>query len=166
MILGRPWREFLFFVVLSGCLVQDALACREVSPGAEAAHPEADRRTFLIDLHLDKSGSVRSVQVWTGDGPLRSRAVKAAIRWKYRARSGFNPHRIMVVVKFPQGRRPVPNIREAMPAGVSSCVPGGAPVVWPLIPWVNKLLSSQPILPFLAPPSESNKQPVNAQSPR
>ncbi len=153
MSLPGPWRKLFLCALLGGTLVQGALACHETP--SETPQPEADSRTFLIDLHLDKSGSVRAVQVWMGNGPLRSRAVKAASRGKYHPRSGFNPNLITVVVKFPQGGRPIPNIRQAMPAGISSCVTGGA-ILWPMIPWVNKLLLRQPILPLLAPTQESN----------
>lgn len=155
MNLAGPWRKVLLFALLGGAPVQNALACHEASARTETPQPEADSRTFLIDLNLDKSGAVRAVQVWMGSGPLRSRAIKAASRRKYHPRPGLNPDLISVVVKFPQGRKPEPNIREAMPADVSSCVTGGA-ILWPMIPWVNKLLSSQPILPTLAPASESN----------
>jgi len=155
MNLGGPWRKLVLFVLVCGGLAKNAFACHEVSSSVETAHPEADSRTFLIDLHLDKSGSVRAVQVWMGNGPLRSRAIKAASKRKYHPRPGFNPDLIAVVVKFPQGRKLEPNIREAMPAGVSSCVTGGA-ILWPMIPWVNKVLSSEPILPLLAPTPRSN----------
>ena len=155
MELGRPWRKMFLFLLLGGGLIPNALACHEVTSDAKTAKAETDSRTFLIDLHLDKSGSVRAAQVWIGDGALRSRAIKAASRRKYQPRPGFSPDLVSVVVKFPQGRNPEPNIREAMPAGVSSSVTGGA-ILWPMIPWVNKLLSSQPTLPLLAPTSQSN----------
>jgi hypothetical protein len=151
MNVEASWRTIILLAGLSGSLVHNAFACRDGSPNAKGPEPRTDGRTFLIDLQLDKSGTVRAVQVWMGSGPLRSRAIEAASGRRYHHKQGL----ITVVVKFPQGRKRVPNVREAMPAGVSSCVPGGAPIVWPMIPWVNKL-SSQPILPFLAPTSDFN----------
>lgn len=154
MNLARLSRKWFLFALLSGGLIQNALACHGNSAGTETPSPAVDSRTFLMDLHLDKSGSVRAVQVWTGEGVLRRRAVEAASKRKYHPRPDFRPAQITVVVKFPQAGKLVPDVREAMPAGVSSCVTGGA-ILWPTIPWVNKLLSSQPNPPLLAPTSKS-----------
>lgn len=146
MNLARPWRKWFLFALLSGGLLQNALACHEASSSAETAPPEVDSRTFLIDLHLDKSGTVRAAQVWIGDGPLRGRAVKAAVTKKYRPRLEANPAVTTVEVKFPQHSDRRPRVRE-VGLGVSSCVTGPAPVSG--APWVNELLSAHPLLPFL-----------------
>jgi len=152
----RLHRNLLLLAILSAGLIQYALACHEVSANSKSTAHEPDSRAFLIDLHLNKSGTVHAVQVLTGGGPLRSQAVKEAARRKYKPQPGYNTALITVEVKFPRGQDWRPEIHEAV-LGVPSCVYGGAPIQWPLIPWVNKLLSRQPIVPFLLPGTDSDQ---------
>src|SRR5581483_7039280 len=156
MNLRRPWRTLLLVVLLIGTFAESVFACHEASLAAETAHPEANSRTFLIDLYLDKSDRVRAVQVWTGNGPLRSRAVKAAATKRYRPQPGSNPAVKTVEVKFSRRTDWGPIIREVT-LGVSSCIPAGAAVGSPLMPWVNQLLSSKPTLPFLVPVPDAHR---------
>jgi hypothetical protein len=144
----------LRFILLMVCLAQSALACDEAS--SNASESQRDSRTFLLELQLNKSGTVHAVQVLMGAGPLRAEAIRASARRKYHARPGYNPNIFDVEVKFPEGTDFAPDIREAMVGGVPSCVYGGIPIQWPLILWVNQLLSSKPLLPF--PFSAANSQ--------
>ena len=77
----------------------------------------------LLKLNLSKRGVVRDVEVLKGPDALRAAAIKAARSRKYEHRNIWpDPRWMMVEVKFPLDRNGVPEIRQAMPAGVSSCV--------------------------------------------
>lgn len=143
--------KLVLLLLFSSGLAQSAFACHKTSADATALQRKPDTRTFLLDLQLSKSGAFRGVQVLMGAWPLRTRAIRAATRRRYHARIGYNPNVAAVQVKFPEGRNAVPEIREAMVGGVSSCVYGGTPIQWPLIPWVNQMLSSMPVVPIVEP---------------
>jgi hypothetical protein len=148
--------RFLLLVLISIGLALRALACDELSANAKAQEHTPDNRTFVLDLQLDKSGRVLSVQVLMGTGPLRSHAIQAAAHRKYPPRTTQQIASTAVEVRFSGGKDRSPEVRE-IALGVPSCVPGGIPMQWPLIPWVNKLLSNQPILPFPLPSGASNQ---------
>lgn len=150
--------KILLLVVLGASLCNAALACNEPLTNAKTPESGEDGRTFLIDLQLSKSGRVRAIQVLMGAGPLRSSAVQAVLRRTYKPTPGYSPASISVQIKFPRGRDRQPEIREAMPAGISSCIYGGTPIQWPTRIWIEQMLSARPLIPFL-PPAESNLEP-------
>lgn len=78
----------------------------------------------LLTLTLGESGAVRDAKVLRGPVALRAPAIQAAKRRKYREALHSWPFSkvIMVEVTFPHGDDGAPEIRQAMPAGVSSCV--------------------------------------------
>lgn len=75
-----------------------------------------------MTLKLTKGGAVREASVLSGPETLRAPAIKAAKARKYKHRITWPDPREMVEVKFPQDGNGAPEIRQAMPAGVSSCV--------------------------------------------
>jgi hypothetical protein len=145
------WPRLLLVVLVGIGLTESALACNELSANAKAQERTPDNRTFILDLDLDKSGSVRGVQVLMGSGPLRSEAIKAAARQRYLP---GNSAMTAVEVRFSRDKDRRPKVHEVS-FGVSSCIPGGAPIEWPMIRWVNRLLSNQ--FPLLLPATDSNE---------
>lgn len=140
-------RKLLLIVLMSSGFAQSAVACNAVP--ADVQGHERDNRTFLLDLQLNQSGKVLAVQVVMGAGPLRTQAIKVAVKRTYRPRPGYASGVVTIAVKFPQGRNAAPEINEVT-LGVSSCVYGGAAVrIEPILgpTWVNQLLSAQPSIP-------------------
>ena len=163
MNLARPWRKVFLFVLLSGGLVQNALACHAITSNEQTAKSEGDGRTFVIDIQLDRSGEVHSVHVLSGNGPLRSRAIRAAARRKYKPRPGFSPTATAVAVRFLRGQDWRPEVYEIV-LGVSSCVYTSTPVQGPLKSWVDELLSAKPLVPFLLPAQPGPQAPTLGSS--
>jgi hypothetical protein len=113
----------------------------------------------LLTLKLSKSGAVRDAKTLQGPTTLRAAAIKAAKAGKYKHRITWpDPREMMVEVKFPQDGNGAPEIRQVLPAGVSSCVLAGQPMRYTLPPWsppsLNFLLRVPPIMPELAPETE------------
>jgi hypothetical protein len=150
---GAAWPKLFLLVLLGIGLAHRALACNEAPVNARAQQVEAGSRIFLIDLQLSQSGRVRAVEVLIGTGPLRSEAIKIAARGKHPPRSGNNPATTAVEVRFSGRRDRRPEVRE-VPLGVPSCIPGGIPLESPMKRWVNQLLSTQPLIPFIATQSD------------
>jgi len=150
-------------IFLATCLVQVAFSqCHQTSSKSQAEEQERKNRTVLLTLKLSKSGAVRDANVLQGPTTLRAAAIKAARARKYKHRITWpDPHEMMVEVKFPQDGNGAPEIRQALPAGVSSCVPAGQPMGYTSPPWsgvlppsLNLFLRVQPIMPELAPETE------------
>ena len=154
---GTLCPKLLFVLLISIGMAQEALACHEASANTGTQKLEASSRSFVLDVQLNKSGAVRAVQVLQGAGPLRARAVRVASTRRYHPPIGYSQTMTMIEVTFPRRKNAAPRISQAMVAGVSSCVPASAPIQWPLIPWVNQLLSSKPILPFLVQADDSKR---------
>lgn len=153
-------RKLLLVVLTTSGFAQSAIACNEVSTDAQRHEREPDNRTFLLDLQFNESGKVRAVQVLMGAGPLRTQAIKAAVKRTYRTRPGYASAVATIAVKFPQGRNAAPEVNEVT-LGVSSCVYGGAAVrIEPILgpTWVNQLLSAQPSIPGNDSTAETKKQ--------
>jgi TonB-like protein len=77
-------------------------------------------------LTLSKTGAVRDANVISGPKALRAPAIKVAKARKYKHRVVYSfpdPHEMTVEVNFPQDSSGTPEIRQALPAGVSSCIP-------------------------------------------
>jgi hypothetical protein len=112
----------------------------------------------LLTLKLSERGAVRDVEVLKGPETLRVAATKAARARKYKHRITWpDPSWMMVEVTFPPHGNGAPEIRQALPGGVSGCV-GGQPMRVAPIPWsgdlppsLDFLLRAQPIMPLLAP---------------
>lgn len=151
------WPRFFLIALMGFALGHRALACDEVSASAKVQERDAESRTFLMDVQLTKSGAVRAVQVWQGTGPLRAKAVRFASARRYHPPIGYSQSVTTIEVTFPLGKAPVPKIRGNIVLGVPACIYVSSPIQWPLISWVNKLLSNQPILPFPLPSGASNQ---------
>jgi hypothetical protein len=162
-------------ISLVACLVQAAFPqCHQVSSGstnamssttlasATQAEREGRNRTVWLTLKLSKSGAVRDAEVTQGPMTLRAAAIKAARGHKYTHRVTWpDPREMTVMVKFPQDGNGAPEVRQALPAGVSSCVlVAGPPLGYTLpppgalSPSLNLLLHEPPIMPILAPETE------------
>jgi hypothetical protein len=112
-------------------------------------------RTVLLKLVLSKSGGVREATVLRGPTALAPAAIEAAKRRKYKHRIVYSfpdAGEMIAAVTFREDNNGAPEIRQALPAGVSSCV---HPERIELPPWLNLLLSQQPPIPILA--SETRK---------
>jgi TonB family protein len=84
-----------------------------------------DQRTVLLSLVISKSGAVRDATPLSGPLTLREPAIKAAKHLKYKSKSinGFvTPRQMTVAVTFAPDKDTAPEIQEARPAGVPSCV--------------------------------------------
>ncbi len=92
-------------------------------PAVKAQGEEQDR-TVLLTLVLRKSGTVRDAKVLQGPTDLRELAVHAAKHRKYKDAIKAWPfsNEIMVEVTFPKDMGGAPEIRQAMPGGVSGCI--------------------------------------------
>jgi hypothetical protein len=129
-----------------------------VSTTPTAEQRELEDHMVLLKLKLSERGAVRDVEVLMGPETLRAAAIKAARVRKYKHRETWpDPHWMMIEVKFPPHGNGAPEIRQALPAGVSSCVYAGEPIIFTPIPWpgvlppsLDLLLQVQPIMPVLA----------------
>lgn len=129
MLVLRPlWLVFVFAV----CIVPIAFACDNGSE-ANAGESPKDERTVLLSVVVSNSGAVSEVKVLSGSTALRTAAIEAARRRKYIGKTidnwGTTPvgnssaRRAMLAVTFPLQKGVPPKIQQAMPAGVSACLP-------------------------------------------
>lgn len=150
---------------LAACIVQIAVACGNDLQGSESANGQTpkDDGTVLLSVVVTKSGVVRDTKVLGGPTTLQSAALRAVKGWKYNRKQvenwgttpvGNSARSMMLAVTFPTRKGARPEIRQAMPAGVPSCV-HPVPVRIELPPWLNLWLSEQPVIPVLA--SETKK---------
>jgi hypothetical protein len=122
---------------------------------------QLEDRTVVLTLKLNQGGTARDVEVLRGPETLRAAAVKAAKARKYKHRITWpDPSWVMVEVKFPLHGNGAPDIRQALPAGLSSCL-SGQPMGFTRIPWsavlppsLELFLRTQPSMPVLAPEAE------------
>ncbi|MGB8115914.1 MAG: energy transducer TonB [Candidatus Sulfotelmatobacter sp.] len=119
----RFYKRVCLPISLLACLGQATFAqCRHSTTLTEEQR-ELEDRIVVLTLKLSKGGAVRDVSVLEGPEALRARAIKAAKARKYKDRDTWpDPREMMVEVTFPQDGNGAPAIRQAMPAGVSSCV--------------------------------------------
>ena len=146
-------RTICLLVSLLACLTQAAFAQCFPSTTLTEEQRELEDRSVLLTVKLSQRGAVRDATVIRGPEGLRAPAIKAAKARKYKHRITYSfpdPHEMMIEVTFPQDGNGAPEIRQALPAGVSSCIPGG-PVKVPTPPWMSLSLPVQPIIP-LPPP--------------
>jgi hypothetical protein len=116
---------------------------------------DSNTRTVLLRLVLSKSGGVREATLLGGPTALAPAAIEAAKRRKYKRRivdSFPDEGEMMVAVTFREDNNGAPEIRQARPAGVSSCV---HPEALRMPPWLNLWLSEEPLIPVLV--SETKK---------
>lgn len=127
-----PW----LLAIFATCIFKIAVACDDGSKSA-SGQASKDDPTVVLSVVVTKSGVVREVEVLSGPTALRTAAIEAARRRKYRGRAidnwattpvGKTARRAMLAVTFPQEQGAPPKIQQAMPAGVSSCVVAGAGV--------------------------------------
>jgi len=93
-------------------------------PSAARQSGEEDR-TVVVELALRKSGAVRNATVVKGPTIFREAAIKAVKKHNYKNQMDVWPfqRQITVEVKFPRDTGASPEIRQVLPAGVSSCLP-------------------------------------------
>jgi len=118
----RLFKRVCLPISLLACLGQAAFTQCPHSTTLTEEQRELEDRTVLLTLKLTKGGAVREASVLSGPETLRAPAIKAAKARKYKHRITWPDPREMVEVKFPQDGNGAPEIRQAMPAGVSSCV--------------------------------------------
>jgi hypothetical protein len=124
------------------------------SPSATSTReqPDVEDRTVVLTLVLGRSGAVRDARVLTGPIMLRAAAIKAVREQNYKHRilaGSLSANEMMMVeVKFPQDKG-APEIRQALSAGVSSCVTLPTAVRIGLPPALTRLLNVPPIIPVL-----------------
>jgi len=120
----RLYKRVCLPISLLACLGQTAFAQCPHSTTLTEEQRELENRTVLLTLKLTKGGAVRDASVLQGPETLRAPAIKAAKARKYKDRITWpDPREMMVEVKFPRDGNGAPEIRQAMPAGISSCVP-------------------------------------------
>ena len=96
------------------------------APIVSAARQSGEEdRTVVVELALRKSGAVRNATVVKGPTIFREAAIKAVKKHNYKNQMDVWPFQgqIMVEVKFPRDKATSPEIRQVLPAGVSSCLP-------------------------------------------
>src|SRR5579863_3473817 len=108
------------------------------SIGSAAGQAGEEDRTVFVELLLRKSGAVRDARVFKGPTILRAAAIKAVKKHNYKNDMNSWPFQrdITVEVKFPHDKAASPEIRQVLPAGISSCIP--APTVVRISPEVMK----------------------------
>ena len=120
-------------------------------------------RSVLLTVELSKGGAVRDATVIRGPEALRTPAIRAAKARKYKHRivhSFPDPHEMMVEVTFSQdGDNRAPEVRQALPGGVSGCIYAGQAILIMPTPWsgvlpssLDFLLRARPTMPVLARP--------------
>lgn len=158
---GMPLYKIVCLLAsLLACLTQAAFAQCSASTKLTEEQREVEDRSVLLTVKLSRRGSVRDATVIRGPEGLRIPAIRAAKARKYKHRIVYSfpdPHEMMIEVTFPQGESGVPDIRQALPNGVPSCIPGG-PVGVPTPPWLDTSLSVQPIIPLPPTPVEVRSQ--------
>lgn len=145
----RLYKRVCLLISLSACLGQAAFAQCHHSTTLTEEQRELEDRTVLLTLKLTKGGAVREASVLRGSETLRIPAIKAAKARKYKQRITWpDPREMMVEVKFPRDGNGAPEIRQALPAGVSSCVPAPSTVrISPEVMQSRLLKSVKPAFP-------------------
>jgi hypothetical protein len=151
-------------------LAQVAFAeCSNVSPetGSAESRPalalatsagqqrNVEDRTVLLKLMVSKSGRVREATVLKGPTALVPAAVEAAKRRKYKHRtvvSSPDTGEMTVAVMFPKDNNGAPEIKQALSAGVSSCLHPDLSQIAPPS-WLTLFLSERRPIPVLAVPA-------------
>ena len=140
-------------VSLLAVLTQTGLAQCSASTKLTQEQRELEDRSVLLAVKLSRRGAVRDAAVIRGREGLRAPAIRAVKARKYKHRIVYSrpdAREMMIEVIFPQDGSGVPDIRQALPAGVSSCIPAG-PIRVPTPPWLDTSLSVQPIIPLPSP---------------
>lgn len=115
------------------CLPISLLACLGQAGFAQCSHSttlteeqrELEDRSVLLTVKVKQGGSVRDATVIRGPESLRAPAIRAAKARKYKHRVVYSfpdAHETMVEVTFPRDGNGKPEVRQALPGGVSSCV--------------------------------------------
>jgi hypothetical protein len=149
-------------ILLVACLGQTSFAqCHHTpqestgSATLTAEQRELEDHIVLLTLKLSKRGTIRDVEVLKGPETLRAAAIKAAKARKYKQRITWpDPRRMMVEVQFPLDGNGAPEIRQALPAGVSSCVYPTAVRISPEVMQSHLLKQVEPAFPVAIQPVE------------
>jgi hypothetical protein len=148
----RLHNRVCFSILLLAFLGQTSSAqCHDAPPDSTglATPRELENHIVVLTLKLSKSGTVRHVEVLKGPDTLRAAAIKAAKARKYEHRITWpDPHWMMVEVKFPLDGSGAPEIRQALPAGVSSCVYPTAVRISPEVMQSHLLKQVEPAFPL------------------
>lgn len=158
----RHHNRVLLSGLLVACLSQTSFAqCHHTSQESQgsatltAEQRELEDHIVLLGLKLSKRGAVRDVEVLKGPETLRVAAIKAAKARKYKDRvTGPDTPWMSVEVKFPLNGNGAPEIRQALPAGVSSCVFPTAVRISPEVMKSHLLKQVEPVFPVTMQPVE------------
>jgi Gram-negative bacterial TonB protein C-terminal len=106
--------------------VGDALTNRTPSAISEPVHEnKSEDRTVLLQLTLNRRGSVREAKILQGPTNLSAAAIKAAKTQNYKHHDTWgaeNEQAMTVAVTFPQGGNAKPEVRQAHLGGVPGCI--------------------------------------------
>ena len=155
----RLYRPICLLISLLPTVAQAAFSQCSHSTTFTKQQRELENRSVLLTVKLTKGGVVRDATVLWGPEALRSPAIKAAKARKYKHRVVYSfpdRHEMMVEVTFPQDANGMPEVRQALPAGVPSCVyvePMQIIIVppSPLPPLLSNFLERQSAIPTLTP---------------
>jgi hypothetical protein len=153
----RLFKRLCIPIVLLACLGRPAFAQCPHSPTLTEEQRESEKRTVLLRLKLTKTGAVRDADVIRGPEVLRAPAIKAvkAQKYKHRIVDSFpDLHEMMVEVNFPQDGSEAPEIRLALPGGVSSCIP------FPTVVRISPQVMQSHLLKRVEPAFPAETQPV------
>ena len=153
----RPFKRFCIPIALLACLGRSAFAQCPQSATLTEEQRESENRTVLLRLKLSKTGAVRDANVIRGPEVLRAPAIKVAKAQKYKHRIVYSfpdPHEMMVEVNFPQDGSEAPEIRQALPAGVSNCIP------LPTVVRISPQVMQSHLLKRVEPAFPAETQPV------
>jgi TonB family protein len=125
--------------------------CEAVNP--THGPPEASTKSSaLVQVRINKSGVVHDVRVLSGLPRLSVTAIKAVKRWKYKppwVTGSPNERQTFLAVTLMKGA--APNVEEARPTGVSSCIPLPARVrVLQIVMQWHLIRSVDPVYPLEA----------------
>ena len=121
----RLYNRVCLPISLLACLGQAGFARCSDSTTLTEAQRELEDHSVLLTVKLKRGGSVRDATVIRGPESLRSPAIRAAKARKYKHRVVYSfpdAHEMIVEVTFPRNGNGKPEVRQAAPGGVSSCV--------------------------------------------
>lgn len=135
-----------------------AFACDQTSLQVKPVQPKTENRIVFLDITLKKSGAVRDALVLGAPNALSAAALRAVRHKNFKHHTVIDPahpYSITAEVIFPPENRGKPDVRQALPAGVSSCIPGGRPriISFERYSFVSPALPLFPAVPALQVPA-------------
>jgi hypothetical protein len=146
-------------LLISLLLAQAAFSQCPLSTSLTKQQRELEDRSVLLTVKLTKGGVVRDATALRGPEALRAPAIKAAKARTYKHRVVYSfpdRHEMMVEVTFPQNANGMPEVHQALPAGVPGCVYVQPMQIItippsPLPPLLSDFLGQQSAIPTLIP---------------